>query len=168
MIAAKQQRQAQQQEGGGGGGPAKTAAVQGIYARHRRPKSCKYDTYRLRSRTSVVEENLFGEPLKNRLMMARSRSMEAISQGASPPGSDSDSQAPHLPQTRQQQASHAHKAQSGPFQKRGKTVYCILHFFSLLPFVLFLALKKASYWLILVYQTKQNYGLLLRKVKISK
>ena len=33
---------------------------------------------RLRSRTSVVDENLFGEPLKNRLMLARSRSMEAI------------------------------------------------------------------------------------------
>ena len=28
----------------------------GLYSRHRRPKSCKYDTYRLRSRTSVVEE----------------------------------------------------------------------------------------------------------------
>lgn len=51
----------------------------GLYSRHRRPKSCKYDTYRLRSRTSVVEENLFGEPLKNKLM-ARSKSMEAISQ----------------------------------------------------------------------------------------
>lgn len=57
----------------------------GIYNRHRRPKSCKYDTYRLRSRYSQVEENLFGEPLKNKLM-ARSRSMEAISQeGNSPP-----------------------------------------------------------------------------------
>lgn len=49
----------------------------GIYNRHRRPKSCKYDTYRLRSRYSQVEENLFGEPLKNKLM-ARSRSMEAL------------------------------------------------------------------------------------------
>ncbi len=26
----------------------------------------------------MVDENLFGEPLKNRLMLARSRSMEAI------------------------------------------------------------------------------------------
>ena len=52
----------------------------GIYRRHKRPKSCKYDSYRLRSRHSQVEENLFGEPLKNKLM-ARSRSMEAISQG---------------------------------------------------------------------------------------
>ena len=60
----------------------------GIYSRHRRPKSCKYDTYRLRSRHSQVEENLFGEPLKNKLM-ARSRSMEAISQGDnSPPPSE--------------------------------------------------------------------------------
>ena len=65
----------------GAGKPAQS----GIYSRHRRPKSCKYDTYRLRSRHSQVEENLFGEPLKNKLM-ARSRSMEAISQGdASPP-----------------------------------------------------------------------------------
>ena len=45
---------------------------------HQRPKSCKYDSYRLRSRTSVVEENLFGEPLKNKLM-ARSKSMEFLS-----------------------------------------------------------------------------------------
>ena len=71
LIAAKQQKQAKN-----GPGPV------GIYTRHRRPKSCKYDTYRLRSRTSVVEENLFGEPLKNRLM-SRSRSMETISQGNS-------------------------------------------------------------------------------------
>ena len=48
-----------------------------MYSRHKRPKSCKYDTYRLRSRYSQVEENLFGEPLKNKLM-ARSRSMETI------------------------------------------------------------------------------------------
>ena len=61
-------------------------AQNGIYSRHKRPKSCKYDTYRLRSRHSQVEENLFGEPLKNKLM-ARSRSMEAISNedGTSPP-----------------------------------------------------------------------------------
>ena len=47
-----------------------------------RPRSCKYDSYRLRSRTSVVDESLFGEPLKNKLIMARSKSMEAISRGA--------------------------------------------------------------------------------------
>ena len=45
-----------------------------------RPRSCKYDSYRLRSRTSVVDESLFGEPLKNKLIMARSKSMEVISQ----------------------------------------------------------------------------------------
>lgn len=45
-----------------------------------RPRSCKYDTYRLRSRTSIVEENLFGEPLKNKLIMSRSKSLEAIAQ----------------------------------------------------------------------------------------
>ena len=53
------------------------ASGSGLYSRHKRPKSCKYDTYRLRSRYSQVEENLFGEPLKNKLM-ARSRSMETI------------------------------------------------------------------------------------------
>ncbi|CAB4060809.1 unnamed protein product [Lepeophtheirus salmonis] len=48
-----------------------------LYTRRRRPKSSKYDSYRLRSRTSNVDENLFGEPLKNKLM-SRSRSMEVI------------------------------------------------------------------------------------------
>ena len=83
LIAARQQRQQLADQGGGGPSPPT-----GMYARRRRPKSCKYDTYRLRSRTSVVEENLFGEPLKNRLM-SRSRSMEAISGragGGSSPG----------------------------------------------------------------------------------
>ena len=56
---------------------ASASAPSGMYFRPRRPKSCKYDSYRLRSRTSVVEENLFGEPLKNKLM-ARSKSMEAL------------------------------------------------------------------------------------------
>ena len=39
----------------------------GLFRRFQLPKSSKYDTYRLRSRTSVVEENLFGEPLKNKV-----------------------------------------------------------------------------------------------------
>lgn len=38
-----------------------------LYRRFQRPRSSKYDTYRLRARTSVVEENLFGEPLKNKV-----------------------------------------------------------------------------------------------------
>ena len=71
LIAAKQQKKAAQQNG--------DDIITGIYAKHKRPKSCKYDTYRRRSRTSIVEENLFGEPLKNKLM-SRSRSMETISQ----------------------------------------------------------------------------------------
>ena len=62
--------------GGPQGGPGDPPV--GLFRRYRRPKSSKYDTYRLRSRTSVVDENLFGEPLKNKLM-SRSRSMEAIS-----------------------------------------------------------------------------------------
>jgi hypothetical protein len=50
-------------KGGGGGVGA------GMFKRFQRPKSSKYDTYRLRSRTSVVEENLFGEPLKNKVRL---------------------------------------------------------------------------------------------------
>lgn len=73
----------------------------GHFRRYQRPRSSKYDTYRLRARTSVVEENLFGEPLKNKVnmnrrvkqrpelhqkrislkLMSRSRSMEAIVDG---------------------------------------------------------------------------------------
>ena len=49
-----------------------------FYKRYRRPQSCKYDTYRTRARRSVVDETLFGEPL-NKQLLARSKSMEAIS-----------------------------------------------------------------------------------------
>ena len=37
--------------------------------------SCRYDTYRLRSRRSQVDETLFGEPL-SRQLLNRSKSME--------------------------------------------------------------------------------------------
>ena len=51
-----------------------------FYKRYRRPQSCKYDTYRTRSRRSTVDETLFGEPLSKQLL-ARSKSMETISSG---------------------------------------------------------------------------------------
>ena len=73
--------------------PQQPQPVGGLYSRHKRPKSCKYDTYRLRSRYSQVEENLFGEPLKNKLM-ARSRSMEAISQEELPNNAAPDAEPP--------------------------------------------------------------------------
>ena len=82
-----------------GGGPPGLGSG-GMYVKRRRPKSCKYDTYRLRSRTSVVEENLFGEPLKNRLMMSRSRSMEALEHNRSGESSPGDHCIVFLPNTR--------------------------------------------------------------------
>ena len=72
LLAAKQQKKLTQNS---------DEVITGIYTKHKRPKSSKYDTYRLRARTSIVDESLFGEPLKNKLM-SRSRSMEAISQEA--------------------------------------------------------------------------------------
>ena len=83
----------------GGGGPPGLGSGGGMYVKRRRPKSCKYDTYRLRSRTSVVEENLFGEPLKNRLMMSRSRSMEALEHSRSGESSPGDHCIVSLPNT---------------------------------------------------------------------
>ena len=85
MIAAKQQKKSSQNG---------DDIITGIYAKHKRPKSCKYDTYRLRARTSIVEENLFGEPLKNKLM-SRSRSMETISQEGDDGGYYGDSPQNH-------------------------------------------------------------------------
>ncbi len=83
-LLAKKQRQQEEQRRRQG--LADLGGEDGQFRRHyhrgARPKSCKYDSYRLRSRTSAVDESLFGEPLKNRLMLARSRSMEAIAAAA--------------------------------------------------------------------------------------